>query len=49
MPRPVDLDRILVCELTPGAAERLKGEVCHEDLARAPAWSANPEPIRKAG
>jgi predicted N-acetyltransferase YhbS len=49
MPRPVDLDRILVHELTPGAAERLKGEVCHEDLARASAWSETHEPIRKAG
>ncbi|MDQ6436809.1 N-acetyltransferase [Mesorhizobium sp. LHD-90] len=49
MPRPVDLDRILVHELTPAAAERLKGEVCHADLARIPAWTDDREPIRKAG
>lgn len=49
MPRPVDLDRILVYELTPGAAAHLKGEVCHENLARGPVWEETSEPIRKAG
>lgn len=33
MPRPVDLDRLLAFELTPGAAALLSGEVCHADLA----------------
>jgi predicted N-acetyltransferase YhbS len=36
MPRPVDLDRILVQEFIPGTVERLRGEVCHEDRARPP-------------
>lgn len=49
MPRPVDLDRILVQELLSGAAERLRGEVCHEDQSRIPAWRETQEPIRKAG
>jgi predicted N-acetyltransferase YhbS len=35
LPRPVDLDRILVAELTPGAAAALKGMVDHEDRIRA--------------
>jgi predicted N-acetyltransferase YhbS len=35
MPRPVDLDRILVLELKPGAAAALKGTVDHEDRVRA--------------
>lgn len=33
MPRPVDLDRLLAFELTPGATARLSGEVNHADLA----------------
>jgi predicted N-acetyltransferase YhbS len=37
MPRPVDPDRLLVAEITPGAAAMLSGEVCHADLATAPA------------
>ena len=36
MPRPVDLDRLLVVEITPGALESLRGEVCHADLAKMP-------------
>jgi predicted N-acetyltransferase YhbS len=35
LPRPVDLDRILVAELRPGAAAALKGMVDHEDRIRA--------------
>lgn len=34
MPRPVDLDRILVAELKPGAAAALQGMVDHEDRVR---------------
>jgi predicted N-acetyltransferase YhbS len=34
MPRPVDLDRILACELTPGSVGSLRGEVCHADQVR---------------
>lgn len=34
MPRPVDLDRILAAELTPGAVARLTGQVCHADRAK---------------
>ena len=34
MPRPVDLDRILACELIPGAVDSLRGEVSHEDQHR---------------
>lgn len=37
MPRPVDLDRILVHELIEGSAAVLRGEVCHADLAHQPA------------
>ena len=33
MPRPVDPDRLLVAEITPGAGAMLSGEVCHADLA----------------
>ena len=44
MPRPVDLDRLLVAEFAPGAAARLTGEVCHEDAAR----SAPASPARQA-
>ena len=36
MPRPVDLDRLLAVEITPGAVARLAGQVCHADLARDP-------------
>ncbi|UCI09288.1 N-acetyltransferase [Mesorhizobium sp. B1-1-8] len=36
MPRPVDLDRLLHHEITPGAVARLQGEVCHADTARLP-------------
>ncbi len=36
MPRPVDLDRLLVVEIVPGAVEKLRGEVCHADLAKVP-------------
>jgi len=35
MPRPVDLDRILVVELKPGAAAALTGMVDHEDRTKA--------------
>ena len=35
MPRPVDLDRILACELVPGAVALLRGEVTHEDQLRS--------------
>ena len=41
MPRPVDLDRILVVELQAGAAAALKGMVDHEDRVR-PALSRLP-------
>lgn len=34
MPRPVDLDRILVVEIEAGSLARLTGEVCHADRAR---------------
>ncbi|MER9328395.1 N-acetyltransferase [Mesorhizobium sp. M0488] len=34
MPRPVDLDRLLSHEITPGAVARLSGEVGHADQAR---------------
>lgn len=34
MPRPVDLDRLLSHEITPGAVARLSGEVCHASQAR---------------
>lgn len=37
MPRPVDLDRILVHELIEGSAAALRGEVRHADLAPQPA------------
>ncbi len=37
MPRPVDLDRILVHELVEGSAAALRGEVRHADMARLPA------------
>jgi len=36
MPRPVDLDRLLAFELSPGAVDLLRGEVCHADLVRDP-------------
>lgn len=32
MPRPVDLNRLLACELEAGAVASLSGEVIHEDL-----------------
>ena len=35
MPRPVDPDRLLVAEITPGAGALLSGEVRHADLADA--------------
>jgi predicted N-acetyltransferase YhbS len=35
MPRPVDLDRILVHEIVPGAVARLTGMVHHADAVRA--------------
>ena len=34
MPRPVDLDRILACELKPGAVAALRGMLDHEDRVR---------------
>ena len=34
MPRPVDLDRLLSHEITPGAVARLTGEVGHATQAR---------------
>lgn len=34
MPRPVDPERLLACELTPGALAALQGPVVHEDEAR---------------
>lgn len=34
MPRPVDLDRLLVHEIEPGAAAALRGDVCHADLVK---------------
>jgi hypothetical protein len=34
MPRPVDLDRILAVELTPGAVATLRGMLDHEDRLR---------------
>lgn len=37
MPRPVDLNRILVAEIQPGAAAHFKGEVRHADQARVAA------------
>lgn len=37
MPRPVDLDRILAVELTPGAVAMLKGMMDHEDRVRSKA------------
>jgi predicted N-acetyltransferase YhbS len=33
MPRPVDLNRLLVHEIAPGALQSLSGEVMHADLA----------------
>ncbi len=36
MPRPVDLDRLLALEITPGSVALLAGEVSHADLARTP-------------
>jgi predicted N-acetyltransferase YhbS len=36
MPRPVDLDRLLAVEFSPGAVASLTGEVSHADLARTP-------------
>lgn len=36
MPRPVDLDRLLAVEFTPGAVAALTGEVSHADLAKTP-------------
>lgn len=33
MPRPVDPDRLLVAEITPGASACLSGEIRHADLA----------------
>jgi predicted N-acetyltransferase YhbS len=33
MPRPVDPRRLLACEMVPGAAAGLSGEVMHADLA----------------
>lgn len=37
MPRPVDLTRLLACELQPGAVAALNGEVMHEDGVRVAA------------
>ena len=34
MPRPVDLDRVLAVEITPGAVARLTGMIDHEDRMR---------------
>lgn len=34
MPRPVDRERLLACELVPGALATLRGDVVHEDMAR---------------
>jgi predicted N-acetyltransferase YhbS len=34
MPRPVDRERLLACEMVAGELAKLKGEVTHEDLAR---------------
>ncbi|HEV7414760.1 GNAT family N-acetyltransferase [Tianweitania sediminis] len=37
MPRPVDPDRLLVCEFTPGAAAQLTGDLDHVDqIVRSP-------------
>ena len=35
MPRPVDRERLLACELAPGALAQLRGDVVHEDMARS--------------
>ena len=37
MPRPVDLDRLLVHEIVDGSAKKLAGEVCHADQIAVPA------------
>jgi predicted N-acetyltransferase YhbS len=37
MPRPVDLDRLLSHEITPGSVAKLSGEVHHADLAKVAA------------
>lgn len=42
MPRPVDLDRILVVEIEPGAVALLTGEVCHADHAKIAERSLSP-------
>ena len=34
MPRPVDRERLLACELVPGEVTKLRGDVVHEDMAR---------------
>ena len=34
MPRPVDRERLLACELVPGEVAKLRGDVVHEDMAR---------------
>lgn len=46
MPRPVDLDRLLVVELRAGAATMLSGMVDHEDRVGLPVVE---EQVRKAG
>ncbi|MDP3896170.1 MAG: N-acetyltransferase, partial [Mesorhizobium sp.] len=35
MPRPVDRDRLLACEMAEGALAGLRGDVVHEDRARS--------------
>ena len=37
MPRPVDRERLLACELVPGEVAKLRGDVVHEDMARVEA------------
>jgi predicted N-acetyltransferase YhbS len=39
MPRPVDLDRVLACELKPGAVAALQGMVDHEDRVKRGAFT----------
>lgn len=37
MPRPVDRDRLLACEMVEGALAKLQGDVTHEDRAKVAA------------
>lgn len=52
MPRPVDLSRVLACELRPGAVAALKGMIDHEDMVKVealPVDESMPSEARRVG